>query len=212
MIKRKAYSISMTYDISTAEKMHAEKALICFNSALHLLNIAADHLNIIETPFKDHADISNEQLIQFRAAFRRYRDKSIENFNAFKREAFKCISYMQPFANDTQATKLIKSFISSIEKIERQVNSFSELFNDLKSKDFVKNIVSSIDGIKKDIDQLKELIDDRIKTHIQVDILGKSWVNTVGDEMQMKIEKKTPLLIDLNKKRQEELNELGTIK
>jgi uncharacterized protein (UPF0335 family) len=198
----------MTYDITDAEKAQAEKALLTFNICLKLLTIALDHLNIMAVPFKDHPDISSEQLIKFRAALRRYRDKCIENFNTFKIAAFKCITLMQPFSNDTQTAKLLKSFISSIEDIEKQVNVFADLFNNLKSKDFVTQAVQKMETIKKEVNQLEEIIDDRIKSHIQTDILGKSWVNDISNELEMKIERKTPLLIDLDRERQNELNSL----
>jgi hypothetical protein len=208
MLIRKSYSVQLTYNITDAEKAQAEKALFSFNLCLKLLTIALDHLNIMGVPFKDHPDIAPEQLIKFRAALRRYRDKCVENFNAFKIAAFKCITFMQPFANDTQTTKLLKSFISSIDDIEKQVNIFSDLFNNLNSKDFVTQAVQIINTIKKEVNQLEEIIDDRIKSHIQSDILGKSWVNNIGNELEMKIEKKTPLLIDLNRERQNELQGL----
>lgn len=202
---RRSYSLMMSYDISSAEKAQAEKALLAFNLTLRLLNISLDHLNIMSVPFKDHPDISTEQLIQFRAALRRYRDKCIENFNNFKVAAFKCISLLQPFSNDTQTAKLIKSFISSIEDVEKQVNLFSDVFNNLKSKDLVASIVQIAEAIKREAKQLEEIIDDRIKSHIKTNILGKSWVNNVSDKLDMTIEKKTPLIMELNKKRQEEL-------
>lgn len=199
----------MTYDVTDAEKAQAEKALIAFNTALKLLNQASDHLNIMLTPFKDHPDISSDEIMNFRAALRRFRDKSIDNFNAFKIGAFKCITLMQMFSSDTQSAKLIKSFISSVEDIEKQVNKFSELFNNLESKDFVAQVVKIIEGIKKETDQLELLIDDRIKSHVQSNILGKTWVDGVSNELQMSIEKRTPLLIELNKERENELNNLS---
>lgn len=202
----------MSYNITDGEKAQAEKALMTFNACLRLLTIALDHLNIMAVPFKDHPDISAEQIIKFRAALRRYRDKCIENFNTFKMAAFKCITLMQPFANDTQTAKLLKSFVSSIEDIEKQVNVFSELFNNLESKDFIAQSVQTIDSIKKEVNQLEEIIDDRIKSHIQTDILGKSWVNDISDKLEMKVEKKTPLLIDLNRERQEQLKGLDNKK
>lgn len=209
MLIRKSYSVQLSYNITDAEKAQAEKGLINFNLCLRLLTIATDHLNIMAIPFKDHPDISTEQIIKFRAALRRYRDKCIENFNTFKIAAFKCITLMQPFSNDTQMAKLLKSFISSIEDIEKQVNIFSDLFNNLEAKDFITHAAQTIELIKKEVTQLEEIIDDRIKSHIQTDILGKSWVNDISNKLEMTIEKKTPLLIDLNKERQEKLQELN---
>src|ERR1019366_9363245 len=132
MIKH-SYSVQLTYDVTDAEKAQAEKALIAFDFSSKLLGVAKDHLNIMHTPFKDNNDISTEEVIKFRAALRRFRDKSIENFNEFKKASFKCIALMQLFSSDTQTSKLIKSFISSVEDMEKQVNKFSESFNDLEN-------------------------------------------------------------------------------
>ena len=78
----------MTYDVSDAEKDQAEKALIAFNHSLKQLKIADDHLNIMATPFKDHPDISPEQVFKFRVPIRKFRDKAIDNFNNFKISSF----------------------------------------------------------------------------------------------------------------------------
>ena len=207
MIK-KSYSVQMSYDTTDAEKAQAEKAILAFNYTLKLLRTAADHLDIMYTPFKDHPTISSEEIVKFRAALRRFRDKVIENFNNFKIAAFKCITLMQVFSSDTQTAKLIKSFISSVEDIEKHVNKFSETFDNLESQNFVSDITKIIKEIKKEIDQLEDIIDDRIKTHIQTNILGKTWIDSVSDELQMNVEKKTPLLIELNKERQRQLNQL----
>ena len=196
----------LSYDVTDAEKAQAEKSLIAFDRSKKLLVIAINHLNIMYTPFKDHPDISEEQIHKFRAALRDYRDRVIENFNQFKNMAFRCITLMQIFSSDTQTFKLMKSFISSVDDLEDDVNDFSEIFNDLKSEDFVKNITASIDAIKKDTEEIKEIIDDRIKNHIQSNILGRTWVDGVSDSLQVKVEKQDPLLIDLFHQRQEMLS------
>lgn len=207
MIKR-SYSVSMTYDVSDIEKQKAEKALLHFNYALKMLNLASDHLNIMKTPFKDKPDIDNNSVITARAAIRRFRDQSINNFNDFKKEAFKCVDAMQEFASDTQTIKLIKSFISSVEELEGKVNEFSDLFGDLENKEFPVKVVELIEKIQDQCDSIDEIIDERIKTHIQSNILARSWVDSVSDDLQMKIEKKTPLMMDLFNKRQDQLNEI----
>lgn len=208
-MRKKAYSIQMSYEVSDAEKAQAEKALIAFNQSQKLLKLAADHLKIMQTPFTDHPDITTEQILKFRAALRRFRDKSIENFNNFKIMAFRCITFMQMFSTDTQTVKIMKSFISGIEDIEMQVNDFADLFNDLESKTFVHNMVKIIDTIQKECEELDDIIDDRVKSHIQSNILGKNWIDGVSDELQMKVEKQTPLMIDLFNERQEQLNDIN---
>jgi len=115
---------------------------------------------------------------------------------------------MQAFASDTQTVKLMKSFIISIDDLEILVNDFVDLFNDLETKDFAKNIVGSIENIQKQCEDVDEIIDERLKSHIQSNILAKSWVDSVSNDLQMKIEQKTPLILDLFNKRQDQLNDM----
>lgn len=207
MIK-KAYSIQMSYDVSDNEKSQAEKALLYFNGAIKKLQKANDHLNIMKTPFKENPEMTPEAVMQARAAIRRFRDKVIDNFNEFKVAAFKCVNIMQSFASDTQSVKLMKSFISSIDELEIKVNRFADLFSDLQSKEFPTKTVELIEAIQKDCKEIDEIIDERIKGHIQTNILAKSWVDSVSNDLQMKVEEKTPLILDLFNKRQDQLNEI----
>lgn len=206
MIK-KSYSVQMSYDVSDSEKQQAEKALLYFKAAEKYLMQASDHLNIMGTPFKDNPDMTPEDVMKARAAIRRFRDKAIENFDKFKKVAFECVNIMQVFQTDTQTLKLMKSFISSVDELEAKVNDFSELFNDLQSKDFSKDVVTAIEAIQKQCDDVDEIIDERIKNHIQTNILATNWVDSVSNDLQMKIEKQTPLIVDLFNKRQKQLND-----
>ena len=206
MIK-KSYSVQMSYDVSDAEKHQAEQALLAFKGTEKLLQQAGDHLNIMKTPFKDNPDMTSEDVMKARAVIRRFRDKAIDNFDEFKKSAFQCVNLMQTFETDTQTLKLMKSFISSIDELEVKVNIFSDLFNDLQSKDFSKDVVTHIEDIQKQCDEIDQIIDERIKSHIQENILATSWVDSISNDLQMKIEKKTPLILDLFNKRQEQLND-----
>ena len=207
MIKKKAYSIQMSYQVTDAEKRRAEQALMCFESGIQALRQASDHLNIMKTPFKDNPDMNPDEIMKARAAIRRFRDKSIDMFNHFKEIAFKCVNAMQTFASDTQSVKLMKSLISTIDELEVDVNNFSEVFDDLQSKDFPKNIVSAIQNVQDQCDDIEEIIDERVKPHIQNDILATSWVDSVSQDLQMNIEKQTPLIMDLYNQRQNQLNQ-----
>lgn len=207
MIK-KVYAISMTYEVSDAEKMQAERALLCFDHAIKLLDLSSDHLNIMKTPFKNNPEMSPDEVMKARAAIRRFRDKSVENFNEFKNAAFRCVNLMQEFSSDTQTVKLMKSFVSSVDDLENSVNKFIDLFNDLESKSFSKDIVSHIEEIQNQCEEVEEIVDERIKNHIQNNILARSWVDSVSNDLQMKVEKKTPLILDLFNQRQEQLNDI----
>ena len=197
----------MSYDVSDTEKQQADKALLYFKAAEKWLMQASDYLNIMGTPFKDNPDMTPEDVMKARAVIRRFRDKTIENFDKFKRVSFECVNLMQTFSTDTQTLKLMKSFITSVDDLEVKVNHFADLFNDLQDKDFAKNVVTSIDDIQKQCDDIDQIIDERIKNHIQKNILATSWVDSFSNDLQMKIEKKTPLIVDLFNKRQDQLNE-----
>ena len=206
MIKR-AYSVSMTYEVTDSEKQKAETALIYFDQAIKLLDLASDHLNIMKTPFKANPEMDVKSVMRARAAIRRFRDQSVENFNNFKREAFKCINSMQEFSSDTQVIKLLKSFVSTIDKLEDSVNDFISLFDDLEDKDFSKKVIMAIEAIQKQCKEVDDIVDDRIKSHIQSNILARSWVDSISQDLQMKVEKKTPLMLELFNDRQNQLNE-----
>jgi replicative superfamily II helicase len=207
MFKR-AYITEMTYSVNDAEKASAELALNFFNHSLKLLQLASEHLDIMKTPFKNNPEMDPKEVVKARAAIRRFRDKSVENFNEFKKSAFKCVREMQEFASDTQTLKLMKSFISSIDDLETKVNDFVDLFADLEAKDFSTKVVSSIEDIQHQCDDVEEIVDERIKTHIQQNILATNWTDSVGKEMEMTIEPKKPLILDLFNKRQDQLNQV----
>jgi hypothetical protein len=206
MTKRKIYATQMSYEVPSEEKDKANKIIVYLDHLIKILNFCDEHLDLIYTPFKDNPEISPDQTFKARAALRRYRDKVADNFNVFKRQAFKCFLLLQPFAIDTQIVKLSKSFVLSIEDIEKQVNRFIELFSNLKSKDFGQAVVKGAESIKKEMAQLNQIIEDRIKNHIQNNILARNWVDTVSDELQQKVEKNIPLSIRLVEERNEKLD------
>lgn len=201
-----AYNIQMTYDVTDAEKVQAEQALLCFTHTAKSLNLASEHLNIMKTPFKSNPEMTPKDVMNARVAIRRFRDKSVDNFNEFKNLSFKCVRIMQDFASDTQTIKLMKSFISSIDDLESKVNKFVGLFDDLETKTFAQDVVAAIEDVQKKCEEIDEIIDERIKNHIQTDILAKSWVDSVSKNLQIDLEKKTPLILDLFNKRQDQLN------
>ena len=204
---KRAYITQMSYSVSDEEKMQAERALMYFDHSIKQLELASKHLDLMKVPFKNNPEMDPKEVMKARAPIRRFRDKSVENFNLFKRSAFQCVKLMQDFSNDTQTVKLIKSFITTVNDLETKVNDFVKLFSDLEDKDFPNKIVSSIEGVQSKCDDIVEIVDDRIKDHIRRNILATTWVNSVGDELEMKIEPKVPLILDLYNKRQDQLNE-----
>lgn len=209
MINKLSYNTSMTYDVSDVEKKDANRGLIAFKHSVNLADKASNHLNIIKTPFKDHPEMTSDEVMKVRAALRRFRDKAIENFNEFKEASFQCVKIMNKFSSDTQTVKLMKSFISSVEGLENKVNDFADLFEDLQSKDFPKDIVVNAEDIQKDCEEFKEIVTERIVPHIQENILAKTWVDSTGDNLNSKIENDVPILLELFNKTQDELNNMS---
>jgi dGTP triphosphohydrolase len=207
MNKIKSYAIQMSYEVPSEEKDRATKIVLYFQHLIKIADFCNEHLDLIYTPFKDNPEISPEQVFKARAALRRYRDKVADNFNIFKRQAFKCFTLLQPFSVDTQIVKLTKSFVLSIDDIEKQVNRFIELFSNLESKEFGQSIVKGVDNIKKELAQLKQIIEDRIINHVQDNILARNWVDVVSNELQQKVEKKIPLSIELVNERNKKLED-----
>lgn len=203
--KLKIYALNMTYEVPDEEKDRATKVIMYLEHLIKILKFCEDHLDLIYTPFKDNKNISPDQAFTARAALRRYRDKVIENFNVFKRQAFKSFVLLQPFAIDTQIVKLLKSFVSSINDIEKQVNRFVDLFSNLQSKDFGVATVKAIENIKKELAELEQIIEDRMINHIQNNILARNWVDNVSNELQQKVEKQIPLSIELVQERNEKM-------
>jgi hypothetical protein len=195
----------MSYEIPSEEKDKALKSLESFTHLQKLLKECNDRLNLIYTPFKNNTNITPEQTYKARASLRIYRDRTADRFNELKQYAFKCFISLQPFSSDTQIVKLKKSFVFSVDDIQTQVNRFLELFSSLDSNDFGKAVITAVENIQKEISQLEQIVEARIKNYIQSNILARSWVDDVSDELQQKVETKIPLSIELVNQRTKEL-------
>lgn len=200
---RKIYAIQLSYEVPSEDKDKANKALLFLDYILKLLKKCDQHLDLMFIPFKNNPNVSPDQIFQARAGLRRYRDKVVDNFNDFKKYAFRTYIILQYFSSDTQIIKLNKSFVLSIDDIEKQVNRFVDLFSALDAKEFPTNIVKAIENIKKEVSQFEQIVEDRIISHIKDNILSKSWIDNISDELQEKVEKKIPLSIQLVNERNE---------
>lgn len=198
--------MQMSYEITEGEKLQAEKILKSFSKLLKDLKTAEKTLDLMYNPFKNKSDITPEEIFKIRVSLREYRDTIIEKFNLFKKQAFISYSLMQSFVSDTQLVKIVKSFVSSINDLEKQVNRFAELFSQLDSKEFVPSVLKGIELIKKECAQIEEVIENRVSPYFQDNILAKTWVDTVGNEMQEKIKEKTPLMQQLLEHKNKVLN------
>ncbi len=201
----KAYAIQLSYEVQNEEKDRANKVILYLDYIVKQLKKCNEHLDLIYTPFKDNPNITPAEAYKARAGLRRYRDRVADNFNELKRNAFRCFVLLRGFESDTQTSKLTKSFVLSIGDIEKQVNRFIDLFSDLEAKDFGATIVKAVENIKKEISQFEQTIEDRIKTHIQNNILARSWTDTVSETLQEKVEKNIPFSIQLVEERDKKI-------
>lgn len=204
-----AYNLQMSRDISPTEKAAAEKAILVLDYAAKELNKATDHVQLMLTPFKDNPDIPEAELIEFRSSLRRFRDKALENFKAFKHAAFQCVVALNPFSMDTETTKIKKSFIALVDELETDVNKFAKLFSDLKDSSFVQSIISTLTNIDKKSEEIKEFIEDRAKNHIQKEILGKTWMDSISEEFNIKLDQPLPKLLELEEDRKRQMADLA---
>jgi hypothetical protein len=206
-MKKKIYATQLTYEVPSIEKDQASKTILNLDYLLKSLRKCSEYMDLIYVPFKNQQNIDPSEIFKSRSALRRFRDNTLEKFNDFKKQAFRCFILFRPFSFDTTVIKLSRAFVLSITDLEKQVNRLAELFDNLESNDFSTILVKSIDNIKKEIAELEQLIEDRIKDHFEKNILARSWVDNVSEKLQEKIEKRIPSSIKLVEEREKQMNE-----
>ncbi len=203
---KKADNFQTSFDIPKEEKELAAQAIKIFDNCLEKLNAANKYLDIMYVPFKNNSDIPTDKVLKYRAHMRQFRDNTIEKFNEFKVAAFKCVVGMNKFSTDTQTNILMKTFVNSISEMEEVVNDLSKLFDTLDDKDIISNILEKIDVIKSKSKEIEDLIKLRIMKHINDNILATNWVDNVSKDLNMSLNKPSPLYIDLYEKLQNKIN------
>lgn len=204
---KRAYATQMSFNVPDSERRVAEQASESFEELVGLLRSTMNHLSIIYEPFKKHEKLEPKEVVEYRVALRRYRDRIKENFNEVLKKANNCVKLMAEFSTDTQTVEMMNSFIGNVEDMKKQANNLLSVFSDISSAEFRNGIVAGVEGVKKQTLQLKQLVNDRILNHIDTNILAKNWVNNVTDQYQQKIYNKTPLIVQLFEERQKALSE-----
>jgi dGTP triphosphohydrolase len=205
---RKKSSIQLSYPVSDDEKQKANICLRYFRNAKKQLDYSVNELNDMYVPFKEKGDIPAEDILKQRSVLRAFRDKTVDNFNKFKIAAFEAINSLKPFMFDVQVKKSSSAFISSIEELQKIVNLFVDEFEVLESVEFTKNISKYIEDIQNKAKSISNLIDDRVFPIIKDNILSETWLDDVGKNLNKKIEKEVPVLLQLYKQREEELKKV----
>lgn len=208
MIKRSFYT-PLSYPIPEEDKNIARKIIKFIDVANEKLNDASQYLNLLLTPFKKNQSTNPDEIMKNRLFFRNFRDKAIDNFNKFKVSILDVIDNLEYFSTDSEIIKIKNSAISMVGEIQEIVNEdFIPLFSDLKNEEFGKKIIEVLERLQKKSKELSKHLKNRIKTHLEANILDENWLTTLRKSLNRKIQNKRPLLIELFQKDQEELNKM----
>lgn len=203
-----AQSVNMSLDVPTAEKKIAQKCVRRFQHLSKQLDGFNKHLDILYNPFKSHEDVSEESILENRAALRRYRDQIKDNFFDMKVFIISCIKELNYFSYDLQVSELIKSFDDSIGDLEDAIDELLLALDNWQDKDYRTNIMKDMDNVRKFTSDIEKLINDRIITHINTNILAKNWTDSLDEELKSSIKEKEPYIKQLHKEREDKLKQI----
>lgn len=205
-LRKIAQSVDFSTEITDSEKKDAEEALLRLEEMVYQLNQAVEHLDVIYEPFNTHEHISAESVVQKRGVLNRFKQASKKKFEKFK---YFCVLAMQKLHNFSNGDTEIKEIMSTLElaviEVEDKLEEFYDVLSDYESRHFREAILSTISSIREKADDLVDLVYDRIIEHINTNLIGKSWMSDAEDRLNLEIEEKTPLLLQLFKQRQKML-------
>ena len=208
-IKKIAETVEMSIAIPDSEKGTAG-ALV---SILEKLSVKYDGFNTlldkIYNPFSGDKEVSKESVENNKKPFMDYKKEIDETLREIEQVAMLCVEKLIVFSSDTDINELLTSFKSGIDQIKDNVRILGDALVSWDSDDFKDMVVKSIENLKKDINNSRELINDRIISHINENILGKSWVDEIGKEMNLDIKDKEPMIKELYREREIQLQEMG---
>lgn len=196
MIK-KSYLSEMSSEISSDEKNYGNQLVIYIDQSLKLLKDSKDYLDTIAIPFKNNPETTSEEIMSQRFYFRDFRDKSVDKFNDFKVSCYHCVKYANKFSSDPQVLKISKSFISSIDDLEKMVNKFVDLFQNLESDTFVKDIVENVESIQNKCEDVRDMLEERLKNYIVSNVLNQNWVDQVQKDFNFSLDNKKPKMLEI---------------
>lgn len=203
MIKK---SHEISFDISSEEQHQAQQLLIYIDQCLRLLKDAKEYLDTIKIPFENNPETKPKEILSQRFYLREFRDKSIEKFNDFKKACFHCVICINKFSSDPQVLKISKSFISTVDDLEKSVNKFVNLFSNLEGDNFVKDIIDVTKLIQSKCDDAQDILEERLKNYIGSNVLNETWVDKVQKDFNFAVEKKKPRMLEIIKQLMEKKN------
>ena len=207
MLRKKAYSIQMNFEVPQSEKQIAQKAEEYFEQLLFQLEKAVTYLDIIYVPFQKHENIDTDMIVDYRKTFRDYMRQVQKKFKGIFKRSYKAVALMNEFSTDTATEELMDSFMGSIRELEKYIDTFVSIFSNLSSKDFRTYLISTIDSIKRQVSQIRQLVKDRVLEHIDSNILAKDWAKNLSDKFDEPLHERVPLVVQLFRERQQALQD-----
>jgi hypothetical protein len=203
-LRKIAQVVDFSTEITDSEKQAAEEALLRLEEAIYHLKQSVEHLDVIYEPFDQHEDISTQSVVDKRGVLNRFKQASKKKFEHFK---YLCILAMQKLHmfshGDTEIQEIMGALESSINDVEERLEEFYDVLSDYESPDFRDAVLASIDSVKEKSNEMEELVYDRIIEHINTNLIGKNWMSDAKDQLNIEMEEKTPLLIELFRQRQQ---------
>ena len=207
MFRSNAYSIQMSFPVPDSERRVAEKIEECLEDLLARLKSATEYLDLIYYPFKKVQSLDNEQIVEHRNVFRKYRDEIKNKFEDINKKSFRCMTFLSEFSKDRVMNELLNVFADSMKMVNDQAEILINIFDNLNSAEFKDHLIAAIDSVKKQVNQSRQLINDRILEHIDTNILAKNWMSDLSQRYDEKIKSKLPLLVELFRERQQALKQ-----
>lgn len=206
MLQKIADIIEMTFAIPETEKKIAHQVIEKLQNLLTILKRAADHLDIIYVPFKEHNGLDAEQLQEKGGLISRFKDKLKENYEEILNSSFEILKELNYFNKDTGVAEISTSFKNEIGELKLLAEGLMDDLDDLDQVDFQNTIIEDFENIKKSHESLQEFIEERMINHIMDNILAETWIQNVEDKLHSKIEDKIPLVIQLYNEREQAIN------
>ena len=207
MLRKKAYSVQMNFDVPDSEKRIAEKAEEYFEQLIAQMENTVNYLDCIYIPFSKHQNVDPDMLVEYRSTFRQYAEQCKRKFQNIVKVAYRGVALMNEFSTDTATEELMDSFMGTIRELEKYIDTYVSIFSNLNSPDFRNHLISTIDSIKKQFNQISQLVTDRVLDHIDNNILAKDWAKNVLDRVDEPLQDRVPLVVQLFRERQKALKE-----
>jgi hypothetical protein len=210
LLKKIADTVEMSIVIPDSEKGIATKLITNLEKLSKKYDAFNTLLDKIYTPFSNsEQQIPEESIKKYKPSLVQYKKEIEESTKEIQHLAILCEEGLKEFASDTDIGEILATFENDISVISDDVRILGDVLYKWDDNDFKDMVVKAIENLKKEIGNSRELINDRIIPHINENVLKKSWVQDVGEEMNYEIKDKEPIIKELYKEREQKMKDYG---